>query len=70
MLRNVVKVQAYDADEGQNAELTYSVSGRDWEGVSTSDLPITVDNKTGWIHTTRALDRETHAKFQLQVGGY
>jgi cadherin EGF LAG seven-pass G-type receptor 1 len=60
-------VQAYDADEGQNAELTYSIGGRDWEGASTSDLPITVDNKTGWIYTVRELDRETHAKFQFQV---
>ncbi|KAG8278057.1 Cadherin EGF LAG seven-pass G-type receptor 2 [Homalodisca vitripennis] len=64
---SIVRVQAYDADEGQNAELTYSVSGRDWEGGSTNDLPITVDNQTGWIHTTRLLDRETHAKFQFQV---
>lgn len=60
-------MQAYDADEGQNAELTYSLSGRDWEGGSTVDLPITVDNKTGWIYTTRLLDRETQAKYQFQV---
>lgn len=66
------QVQAYDADEGQNAELTYSLSGRDWEGSSTSDLPITVDNKTGWLYTSRLLDREIHSKFQFQViwGGF
>lgn len=60
-------MQAYDADESENAALTYSVSARDWDGASTNDLPVTIDEKSGWIHTTRALDRETHNKFQFQV---
>lgn len=58
-----VKVQAYDADEGENAELKYSLRSSEVEG----DLPITIDSASGWIHTTRTLDRESHNKFQFQV---
>lgn len=64
---SIVRVQAYDADEGENAVLTYSIGSRDWKGANTDDMPVTVDEKSGWIHTTRLLDRETHNKFQFQV---
>ncbi|RZF39681.1 hypothetical protein LSTR_LSTR015378 [Laodelphax striatellus] len=61
---SIVRVQAYDADEGENAVIKYSL--RPNSG-STTDLPITVDSDTGWLHTNRALDREQNAKFQFQV---
>lgn len=63
----VCQVQAYDADEGENAELKYSIAERFVQGVPTNDLPIAVDESTGWIHTTRALDREVNSKYQFQV---
>lgn len=43
-------VHATDADEGVNAIVGYSIP---------SDLPFHIDNETGEITTTRALDYET-----------
>uniref|UniRef100_A0A8D8VR67 Protocadherin-like wing polarity protein stan n=1 Tax=Cacopsylla melanoneura TaxID=428564 RepID=A0A8D8VR67_9HEMI len=64
---SIVRVQAYDADEGDNAEIHYSLAPRDATGTSSSELPITIDETSGWIFTTRALDREQNAKYQFQV---
>lgn len=64
---SIVKVQAYDADEGQNAEIKYSIAPRDATGGSTEDLPLSVDSHTGWIVTTKDLDREDQSKFMFQV---
>ncbi|XP_058065887.1 protocadherin-like wing polarity protein stan [Anopheles bellator] len=58
---NIVRVQAYDADEGANSDITYSILNRD-EG-----MPLAVDPRTGWIHTTKALDREEQSRFSFQV---
>ncbi|XP_065199574.1 protocadherin-like wing polarity protein stan [Planococcus citri] len=64
---SIVRVQAYDADEGENADLTYTIGERDVQGTPASDLPIAVNEKTGWIHTTKPLDREVNSKFQFQI---
>lgn len=76
---NIVRVQAYDADEGDNAEITYSIidatsstglsfeDGQSEEVVSTTDFPLSVDSRTGWVHTTTTLDREKQSKYQFQV---
>ncbi|KAI5754092.1 hypothetical protein M8J77_005676 [Diaphorina citri] len=64
---SIVRVQAYDADEGDNAEIHYSLAPRDSSGSPSSDMPITIDETSGWIFTTRNLDRETNAKYQFQV---
>lgn len=58
---NIVRVQAYDADEGTNAEITYSISDRK------DSLPLAVDARTGWIHTVKSLDREDMSRFTFQV---
>uniref|UniRef100_A0A336MVD4 CSON001872 protein n=1 Tax=Culicoides sonorensis TaxID=179676 RepID=A0A336MVD4_CULSO len=58
---NIVRVQAYDSDEGQNSEITYSISDRK------DNFPLAVDSRTGWIHTTRPLDREEQSRFSFQV---
>ncbi|KAJ8975858.1 hypothetical protein NQ317_015895 [Molorchus minor] len=64
---SVVRVQAYDADEGPNAEIKYSIAPRDATGASTEDLPLSVDSHSGWIYTTKELDREKQQKFMFQV---
>lgn len=58
---NIVRVQAYDADEGKNAEITYTISERD------DNFPLAVDSRTGWIHTNKPLDREETSRFSFQV---
>ncbi|XP_018329600.1 protocadherin-like wing polarity protein stan [Agrilus planipennis] len=64
---SIVKVQAYDADEGPNADIKYTISPRDAIGASTEDIPLAVDSHTGWIYTTREVDREEQSKYMFQV---
>jgi cadherin EGF LAG seven-pass G-type receptor 1 len=64
---SIVKVQAYDADEGPNADIKYTIAPRDSIGASTEDFPLTVDAHSGWITTTKELDREDQSKFMFQV---
>lgn len=64
---NIVRVQAYDADEGENAALKYRISPRDFEGAPAENLPIAIDEKTGWVYTNHLLDRETNPKYQFHV---
>lgn len=64
---SIVKVQAYDADEGANAEIAYTIAPRDAIGGSTEEFPIAVDSHTGWIYTTKELDREDQQKYLFQV---
>lgn len=64
---SIVRVQAYDADEGPNADIKYSISARDSIGGSSDQLPVTVDSRTGWIYTTKELDRETQSKYMFHV---
>ncbi|XP_065173819.1 protocadherin-like wing polarity protein stan isoform X2 [Atheta coriaria] len=64
---SIVKVQAYDADEGPNADIKYTIASQDAQGMSTEDIPLSVDSHTGWIYTTKELDREEHPKYSFQV---
>ncbi|XP_055533079.1 protocadherin-like wing polarity protein stan isoform X2 [Wyeomyia smithii] len=58
---NIVRVQAYDSDEGSNAEISYSIQDRD------DNLPLAIDTRTGWIHTTKPLDREDQSRYSFHV---
>lgn len=58
---NIVRVQAYDADEGINSEISYSITERD------VNFPFAVDSRTGQIHTTKPLDREEKHRYSFQV---
>lgn len=64
---SIVKVQAYDADEGPNADVKYSIAPRDALGASTDGIPLAVDSHSGWIYTTKELDREEQSKYMFQV---
>ncbi|XP_046828165.1 protocadherin-like wing polarity protein stan isoform X1 [Vespa crabro] len=64
---SVLKVQAYDADEGVNAQIKYTIASRDFSGASTDNFPITVNPDTGWIYTTKQLDREECSRYQFTV---
>lgn len=58
---NIVRVQAYDSDEGINSEISYNIKDRD------DNLPLAVDSKSGWIYTTKSLDREEQSRYNFQV---
>lgn len=60
-----LQVQAYDADEGVNAEITYTLSDKEYN--NNNDLPISIDPRSGWVYTSGQLDREVQAKYQLMV---
>lgn len=60
---SVLRVQAYDADEGNNALIKYTIGARDFTGASTENFPITVNAETGWIYTTKQLDREQCSRY-------
>lgn len=64
-LIKLFQVQAYDADEGINAEITYTIT--DTEYGNSRELPISIDPKSGWVYTSGQLDREQQEKYQLQV---
>ncbi|XP_018058154.1 PREDICTED: protocadherin-like wing polarity protein stan [Atta colombica] len=64
---SILRVQAYDADEGNNALIKYTIGARDFTGASTENFPITVKAETGWIYTTKQLDREQCSKYQFTV---
>ncbi|XP_043190636.1 protocadherin-like wing polarity protein stan isoform X2 [Amphibalanus amphitrite] len=58
----IVRVQAFDVDDGANAKVRYSLTGPDVAG-----MPIEVDESTGWLRTTRQIDREEKHKYEFQV---
>ncbi|KAG1680499.1 Protocadherin-like wing polarity protein stan [Nymphon striatum] len=57
----IVQVQAFDADGGQNGQLEYTIKN------GPENMPITVDPVTGWISTSRRLDREEGALYRFSV---
>ena len=72
---SIVRVQAYDADDADNAHITYRIVPLATVGqlpsASASDddqLPFGIDPDTGWIVTVRELDREEnhHHEFEVQ----
>uniref|UniRef100_A0AAG5CSC6 Cadherin domain-containing protein n=1 Tax=Anopheles atroparvus TaxID=41427 RepID=A0AAG5CSC6_ANOAO len=52
------KVHATDADEGMNAEITYTIP---------SDIPFKIDSKTGEVRTRTALDYEKQKEYRFVV---
>lgn len=58
---SIVRVQAFDNDAGDNALLTYNVEG------GGKNLPIEVEESTGWVLTRRELDREENHHYTFTV---
>ncbi|XP_040042590.2 protocadherin-23 [Gasterosteus aculeatus] len=57
----VLRVHAFDPDEGPNGDLTYSLTEDSSQGA------FSVDAFTGVIRTTRSLDREARAQYTLRA---
>ncbi|XP_037087761.1 LOW QUALITY PROTEIN: protocadherin-like wing polarity protein stan, partial [Pollicipes pollicipes] len=58
----IVRVQAYDADDGNNAKIGYTLRGDDVE-----TMPFGVEESTGWLRTTRPIDREEKHDYRFEV---
>lgn len=58
---SIVRVQAFDSDEGDNSVLTYRLEG------GGADLPVSVDPATGWVVTQKNLDREENHHYTFTV---
>lgn len=61
--QSVLRVQAYDADDGQNAVVTYKIK----DAHALAHMPLMVEEKTGWIVTTRDLDWEEANLYEFVV---
>lgn len=77
---SVLRVQAYDADDGENAQLSYYIQSTSGSANSAAhfnsnsngellanSMPITIDPSSGWIVTTRELDREEAPLYEFTV---
>lgn len=59
----VLHVQAFDSDDGVNAQLTYKI--KDLESIPR--FPFEIESNTGWIYATRNLDHEEGNLYEFTV---
>ena len=59
---SIIRVQAYDPDDGQNAIISYSI-----KNAKKPEMPFGIDNETGWIMTTREIDWEESNVYEFSV---
>ncbi|XP_042896981.1 protocadherin-like wing polarity protein stan isoform X2 [Parasteatoda tepidariorum] len=59
---SIVRVQAYDPDDGNNSLISYNIQPSAY-----SNMPIDINKDTGWIVTTRILDREESSMYDFTV---
>ncbi|XP_064085068.1 protocadherin-like wing polarity protein stan isoform X1 [Macrobrachium nipponense] len=58
---SIVRVQAFDSDAGDNSLLTYNIEG------GGDKLPVEVEESTGWVVTSKELDREENHHYTFTV---
>lgn len=58
---SVIHIQAIDSDSGENARLDYCLTD------TSPGFPFTINNSTGWITASAALDRETTEYYTFGV---
>ncbi|XP_023244632.1 protocadherin-like wing polarity protein stan isoform X2 [Centruroides sculpturatus] len=58
---SIVRVQAYDADDGVNSQIVYVIQSK------IPDMSVTINKDSGWIVTTRELDREERSNYEFSV---
>ena len=68
---SIVRIPAYDGDQGENSRITYSIvdvpPSNAAENGGESLLPFAIDTTTGWLTTTQPLDREGQSSYQFGV---
>lgn len=60
---SVLRIQAFDPDDGDNAKIYYRLSYRE----STEKFPFDIEPDSGWIKTNRELDREEQFRYDFEV---
>jgi hypothetical protein len=62
---SVLKISAFDADDGEHAKIIYRLAHRG------NNFPFDIEPESGWIKTNRELDYEeqTHYEFEAIAGG-
>ena len=58
---SIVRIQAYDGDDGENALISYRLVDR------TEPFPFTIEPDSGWLTTTGRVDRESQSSYQFGV---
>lgn len=59
----MLRIQAYDPDDGANARILYRISTKQ----ENEKFPFDIDSETGWIKTVRELDREEQSRYDFDV---
>ena len=60
---SVLKIQAFDPDDGPNAKIYYRISYKE-----NPDLfPFEMESDSGWIKTNKELDREKQNRYDFDV---
>lgn len=59
----ILRVQAYDADDGLNSQINYSI--KDYSSIP--NFPLEIESSSGWILTTKDLDWEEGNLYEFTV---
>ena len=60
-------MKSFDPDEGRNAEIVFSFENYQNLKTEYPNFPFEMDPVSGWISTTRTLDREENQSFKFRV---
>lgn len=63
MQSSVLRIQAFDPDDGENAKIYYRLSYRE----ERERFPFDIEPDSGWIKTNRELDREEQSRYDFEV---
>ena len=62
---SILQVTAFDPDQGQNSRLEYSI--RPVASGGQQPLPFVMEKNSGWIKTSKTLDREVSGSYRFYV---
>src|SRR5579863_2110996 len=59
---SILRIQAFDPDDGDNAKIFYRLSYRE----NQDKFPFDIEPESGWIKTNRELDREEQSRYEME----
>ncbi|ODM96856.1 Protocadherin-like wing polarity protein stan [Orchesella cincta] len=60
---SVLRIQAFDPDDGPNAKIYYRINYQE----NPEKFPFDIEAESGWIKTVRELDREEQSRYDFDV---